>query len=104
MAMRTGSVTRERWRNFLRNKERMKHQKYDVACKAASWTFLPLAMGTWGGMGPEGARTFQRILKRAACWFDGDLRAVRQEELRRAFGLSVTRKIWQLLDAKNLVC
>ena len=104
MAMRTGSVSREKWRAFLRNKERMKHQKYDVACKAASWTFLPLAMGTWGGMGPEGARTFHRILKRSACWFDGDLRAERQEELRRAFGLSVTRKIWELLDAKNLVC
>ena len=54
-------------------------------------------------MGPEGARTFQRILKRAACWMDGDLRAERQEDLRRAFGLSVMKHIWRLLDAKNLI-
>ena len=63
-----------------------------------------MAMGTWGGMGPEGARTFQRILKRAAFWLEGDLRADRQEELRRAFGLAVARQVWRLLDAKNLIC
>ena len=52
----------------------------------------------------EGARHLQRILKRAACWLDGDQRAVRQEELKRSFGLMVARQIWRLLDAKNLIC
>ena len=98
------SVSRERWRSFLRTKEKLKHQKYDTACKRAGWSFAPLAMGTWGGVGPEGARTLQRILKRAAFWLDGAQRAVRQEELKSTFGLLVARQIWRLLDAKNLVC
>ena len=98
------SVTRERWRSFLRKKEQLKHQKYDTACQRAGWSFGALAMGTWGGVGPEGARILQRILKRAAFWLDGDLRAIRQEELKRTFGLIVARQIWRLLDAKNLIC
>ena len=61
-------------------------------------------MGTWGGVGPEGARTLHRILKRAAFWIDGDQRAVRQEELKSTFGLLIARQIWRLLDAKNLIC
>ena len=98
------SVTRERWRTFLRKKEQLKHQQYDTACSRAGWSFGALAMGTWGGVGPEGARHLQRILKRAAFWLDGDQRAVRQEELKRSFGLMVARQIWRLLDAKNLIC
>ena len=98
------SITRERWRTFLRKKEQLKHQKYDTACERAGWSFGALAMGTWGGVGPEGARHLQRILKRAAFWLDGEQRAVRQEELKRSFGLMVARQIWRLLDAKNLVC
>ena len=54
-------------------------------------------------MGPEGARIFHRILKRAASWLDGDLRAERQEDLKRSFGLMVARHVWRLLDAKNLI-
>ena len=46
MAMRTGPVSREKWRSFLRNKERMKHQKYDAACNATHRKFLALALGT----------------------------------------------------------
>ena len=100
----TTNITRERWRTFLKKKEQLKHQKYDAACKRAGWSFMPLAMGTWGGVGPEGARTLQRILKRAASWMDGEQRAVRQEELKSTFGLMVARQIWHLLDAKNLIC
>ena len=103
VAMQSTSVTRERWRSFLRKKEQLKHQRYDNACRRAHWSFAALAMGTWGGVGPEGARVFHRILKRAACWLEGDLRAERQEELKRSFGLSVARHIWRLLDAKNLI-
>ena len=58
-------------------------------------------MGTWGGVGPEGTRILQRVLKRAAFWLDGDLRAARQEELRRTFDLLIARQIWRLLDAKK---
>ena len=97
------TVSRERWRNFLRGKERLKHQRYDTACARAGWSFGAMAMGTWGGMGPEGARIFQRILKRAAFWLEGDLRSEKQEEMRRSFGLAVARQIWRLLDAKNLI-
>jgi len=103
MAAQVSAVSRERWRSFLRKKEALKHQRYDLACKRASWSFIPLAMGTWGGMGPEGAKLLHRILKRAASWLDGDLRAERQEELRRTFGLTATWHIWRLLDAKNLL-
>ena len=103
-AMQSTTVTRERWRSFLRRKEQLKHQRYDNACRRAQWSFQALAMGTWGGMGPEGARVFHRILKRAASWLEGDMRAERQEELKRSFGLSVTRHVWRLLDAKNLIC
>ena len=103
-SVQSTTVTRERWRTFLKGKERLKHQKYDNACKKAGWQFGAMAMGTWGGMGPEGARIFQRILKRAAFWLEGDLRADRQEELRRTFGLSIARQVWRLLDAKNLIC
>ena len=46
-------VSRERWRNFLSDRERRKHQKYDAACRRASWGFQAMALGTWGGMGPE---------------------------------------------------
>ena len=42
------TVTREHWRNFLKKKELLKHQKYDTACKSAGWSFGALAMGTWG--------------------------------------------------------
>ena len=31
------TVSRERWRGFLRQKELEKHAKYDAACKAAEW-------------------------------------------------------------------
>lgn len=103
-SMQSSNVSRERWRSFLRVKERLKHQRYDAACKRAQWSFKALAMGTWGGMGPEGARVFHRILKRAAFWLEGDLRAERQEELKQSFGLAVIRHVWRLLDAKNMIC
>jgi len=63
-----GSVSRERWRAFLRRKEEGKHAKYDAPCRQAGWGFLALGMGTWGGLGPEGAKLVHRLVKRAASW------------------------------------
>ena len=95
------SVTRERWRSFLRRKEQAKHSKYDAPCKAAGWGFLAIAMGTWGGLGPEGARLLHRLAKRAAGWQEGELRGLRQYELMQGVGLALMRQIWSLLGNKN---
>jgi hypothetical protein len=94
-------VSRERWRAFLRKREEAKHALYDKACAAEGWSFRAMAFGTWGGMGPEGAKILQRITKRAAGWLEGDLRACRQEEIRHGVGVSLMRHIWRLLEGKN---
>ena len=60
-----------------------------------------MAFGTWGGLGPEGSRTLHRLVKRAASWQEGELRAVRQQELMETVGLSLMRQIWRLLGKKN---
>ena len=98
---RTNTVKRDRWRGFLCRKERDKHAKYDLLCRKAQWSFRALAFGTWGGLGPEAAKTLHRVLKRAACWQEGDLRAARQDELRLSVGLSLMRHVWRLLEGKN---
>ena len=98
---RGNTVSRERWRTFLTRKERAKHAKYDVHCRRAHWSFAAMAFGTFGGTGPEAARVLHRVLKRAACWLEGDLRASKQEELRLSMGLTLMRHIWLLLEAKN---
>ena len=95
------SVTRERWRTFLKRKELLKHSKYHAPCKAAGWGFLAMSFGTWGGMGPEGAKVLQRLAKRAASWQEGDLRSLRQSELLENVGLALMRQVWKLLANKN---
>jgi hypothetical protein len=97
----TTAVKRDMWRQFLCRKEKDKHQKYDALCRQAQWSFRALAFGTWGGVGPEAAKSLHRILKRAAGWQEGDLRAARQEELRQALGLTLMRHVWRLLESKN---
>ena len=52
-------------------------------------------------MGPEGATILHRIVKRAASWLEGDLRASRQEEIRHAVGVALMRHVWQMLEGKN---
>ena len=96
-------ATREKWRSFLVNREKLKKQKYMGHCRIAGWSFLPMAFGTWGGMGPDAAKLLFRFLKRAASWLDGDARAARQEELRLNVGLALMRHIWVLLEAKNAI-
>ena len=95
------TVTRERWRSFLKRKEQMKHAKYDAACKKAGCGFLAIAFGTWGGLGPEGGRVTHRLVKRAAGWQEGVLRGARQHELMEGLGLALMRQIWSLLGNKN---
>lgn len=96
-------VSRERWRTFLCQREAAKHAMYDAWCQKAQWSFKAMAFGTWGGLGPECAKSLQRIVKRAAGWLEGDARASRQEEIRYAIGLTLMRQIWELLAAKNFV-
>ena len=40
-----------------------------------------MEFGTCGGLGPEGAKVLHRLVKRAASWQEGELRALRQREL-----------------------
>jgi hypothetical protein len=85
----------------LRRKEQAKHAKYDAPCKQAGWGFLAAAFGTWGGMGPEASRVVHRLVKRAAGWQEGELRAARQREILEGIGLALMRQIWNLLANKN---
>ena len=96
-------ISRERWRSFLSKRERAKHEQYDAACRAAHWSFKAMALGTWGGTGPEGAKVLHRILKRAAGWLEGELRASRQAEIKYGIGLTLMRKIWEMLAGKNFL-
>ena len=64
---------------------------------------MPMAFGTWGGMGPEACKLLSRVVARGAAWLDGGLRTRRQEELRQTVGLALLQHVWLLLDAKNLI-
>ena len=97
-----GTVSREKWRAFLRRNEAKKHGKYDVPCQGAGWGFTAMAFGTWGGLGPEGAKVLHRLVKRAASWQEGELRALRQRELLETKSLALKRQVWKLLGNKAL--
>ena len=103
LAEQADNVQRDRWRSFLRRKEDRKHAKCDEACKRADWAFIPLVMGTWGGMGPEGAVLFERLAKRGATWLEGDLRAARLEHCRLHVGLALQRAVWKTLANKDFL-
>ena len=60
-----------------------------------------MSFGTWGGMGPEGARVLHRLAKRAASWQEGDQRLLRQNELLENVGLALMRQVWKLMANKN---
>ena len=95
------TVTREKWRTFLTRNEEAKKAKYVTPCKKADWEFIPMAFGTWGGQVPGGAKLLARILKRAAGWQEGDLRASLQEQFRLSVGLALSRGVWAQLDTRN---
>ena len=62
-----------------------------------------MGFGTWGGLGPEGAKLLHRLVKRAAAWQEGDLRGARQDELLHAVGLALMRQVFQMLAGKSVV-
>jgi hypothetical protein len=94
---------RERWRCFLKQKEKLKHEKYDIPCRQAGWNFSTAALGTWGGWGPEASKILRRIVKRAAAWQEGELRGHRTNEIMERLGLCLSRQICRLLLTKNYV-
>lgn len=80
-----------------------KHQKYDAPCQAAGWSMLAMAFGTWGGIGPEGARTLARIQKRAQGWQEGELRGRDADTLRYRLGFALMNQVFQFLVNKNFI-
>ena len=94
-------ISRERWRSFLKRKETDKHNKYDISCSTAGWSFSAMAFGTWGGVGPECAKMLHQITKRAASWQEGDLRASKTEQARHAVGWSLMVKVLEHMNNKN---
>ena len=77
---------------------------YDDHCAAVGWRFKVLALGTWGGLGPEGAAILDTLITRAAAWQVGDLRTGQKEQYRQSVGLALMREIFALLERKNTVC
>jgi hypothetical protein len=102
-ASSTAPVARDNWRPFLRRREVAKHDKYDEPCRKEGWHFAAAAFGTWGGMGPEGAKILSRIVKRATAWEDAEAQGAAQRRLYEGIGVALTRHIWRLLGAKNNV-
>ena len=77
--------------------------KYDAACARENWNFCALALGTWGGLGPEGAKVLSRILKRTTAWETSDERGAEQRLHSEAVGVALFRQIFSLLRAKNSI-
>ena len=103
-AMRLANVNpqpRDTWRKHLCLKEAAKHAKYDAGCEAEGWHFVAAAFGTWGGLGPEGAKALSRIVKRSSTWETADTCGVAQRRMYESVGVALFRRIWQLLAAKN---
>ena len=95
---------RDNWRPFLRRKEDLKHAKYDDACSKEGWHFSALAIGTWGGLGPEGAKVLSRIVKRCSAWESAETKGLTQRSLNEMIGVALFRQIWRLLSKKNDLC
>ena len=98
-----GSVARENWRPFLRNKEREKHRKYDAPCAGEGWHFMAAAFGTWGGLGPEGAKILGRLMKRATSGEDAEARGASLRRQFEAVGVPLFREIFRLLEGRNRI-
>ena len=102
-ASSTQAVPRDNWRPFLRRKEEEKHAKYDVPCTSEGWHFQAAAFGTWGGLGPEGAKVLSRILTRVASGEDSTETGLAQRRATEQLGVALFREVWALLEAKNFV-
>jgi hypothetical protein len=97
------AVTRDNWRPFLRAKELEKHRKYDIPCTTEGWHFMAAAFGTWGGLGPEGAKVLSRTLKRATTWDDPDTRGASLRRQYEAIGVPMFREIFRMLEGSNRI-
>ena len=94
---------RDNWRPFLRKKEEAKHGKYDLACKNSGWAFAAMPFGTWGGMGPEGARVWARISKMACAAVAVEERQEKSRELMEGLSMALMLQVWRLLAGSNYV-
>ena len=102
-SLRAAKPPRDNWRPFLAYKEKMKHDKYDLPCKRDGWNFSAVAFGTWGGIGPEGAKVLSRIMQRTTAWEGVEDKGAAQRRNYEAVGTALFRQIWRLLDARNHV-
>ena len=60
-----------------------------------------MAFGTWGGQGPEAAKSLARAAKRAEGWREGDLRQSHAEMTKLSVGWAVMTQVILLLQTKN---
>ena len=95
--------TRDNWRPYLRRREEAKHQKYDVPCTREGWNFAAFAVGSWGGLGPETAKVFSRMLKRSTAWEGPNDKGTTQRAQKELVGVALFQQIFRLLRAKNHV-
>ena len=93
----------EHARSFLRRKEHAKRQRHGEACERVGWGFIPMAFGTWGGLGPEGSQLLGRLLRRVAGWVEPDMRERITVEGKGQVGVAITRQICLMLEGKNLL-
>jgi hypothetical protein len=98
-----GEQSKDKWRPFLKKREKGKHQKYDVPCEEEGWAFAAFAMGTWGGLGPEAAKILSRIAQRAAVCYEGQERNTKISEIYQLVSLSLSRQVWRLLLNKTQI-
>jgi len=58
-------------------------------------------MGTWGGLGPEGAKVLSRILKHITAREEPSEKGPAQRLNIERIGAALFRQVFKLLDAKN---
>lgn len=59
-----------------------------------------MALGTWGGVGPEEAKLLARLVKRAASWGLEEEKEIRAHELRSKIGFSLMMAVLRPLERK----
>ena len=74
-----------------------KIEKYDASCKKASWHFVTMAFGTWGGMGPEGHKTLKRMIAQAAGAWEGERKGAGTDFLRQRVATALMSSIIPIL-------
>ena len=102
-SMVSAPVALDNWRPFLRRREEAKHANYDAVCAAEGWRVQALAVGTWGGLGPEGAKVLARLAKRASTWTEAATRGLEQHRLLEAVGVALYQQILGLLQTRDAV-